>query len=216
MLTFFLLSCFFISGIYSQDIKSDTLNKSIKQKDPSNRSAKEKLSELDQPEQRTLSNDNSKFPMVSGEVKYTEIVEVDATIKKDHLYLIGKKWIAEAFNSAKEVIEFEDRESGQINGNGKLISYYRVPIYGVQEVFVSFSIGLYFKDGKYKYEIKNIKGKFYISGLDWVYFDVDNSPPKSNKANVIKMKEDINYRIRSLINGLKGFMLSSLANKDDW
>ena len=86
----------------------------------------------------------------SGNAMYKETIKIDDT--KDKLYLKGKEWLANTFKSAKEVIQMDDKEAGQIIGKRNM----EVSIRGNYAGHINYTIALYFKDGKYKYEIKNI------------------------------------------------------------
>jgi hypothetical protein len=55
------------------------------------------------------------FPTKDGKVVYESIVE-NPTLNKTKLYGASKKWIADTFKSAKNIIQSEDASSGQIIG----------------------------------------------------------------------------------------------------
>lgn len=94
---------------------------------------------------------------------------LDSTYKKDILYKNSKLFFADAFKSAKDVLQYDDREEGKIIGKGNF------KIEGGQSVFLSyftevwivnFSIELFVKDGKYRYRIYdfNIDGRTRATG----------------------------------------------------
>lgn len=61
----------------------------------------------------------SPFPVdsLTGKVTYREIVMVDSMSKKD-LFRAAKKWIAESYKSANDVIQYEDLDEGKIIAKG--------------------------------------------------------------------------------------------------
>ena len=60
------------------------------------------------------------IPKVEGKYEYTEVVQLDTTYKKDVLYKNSKLFFADAFKSAKDVLQYDDREEGKVIGKGNL------------------------------------------------------------------------------------------------
>lgn len=63
------------------------------------------------------------FPIENGKATYTGIVQVDS-VSKDELYKRAKRWFVDTYKSAKAVIELDDKENGEIIGNGDLETYW--------------------------------------------------------------------------------------------
>jgi hypothetical protein len=82
---------------------------------------------------------------------YQEIKTIDGT--KDDLFLRTKRWMAETFRSSKAVIEFEDKENGQIIGNTRL------PIKGGlgTTFYFDMTIIIGIRDGKIRLTAKNFR-----------------------------------------------------------
>ena len=92
--------------------------------------------------------------MVNGQtpISYTEVVQTtDTNQTKDALYLKAKEWFVETFKSANNVIQLDDKESGMIQGKGSIKYTYTTLFDG----YINFTIKLWLKKGKYKYEISN-------------------------------------------------------------
>lgn len=155
------------------------------------------------------------FPEVDGIVKYSGIVELDSSAKKDKIYSAVRLWFSETYNSSKSVLEISDKETGEFTGKGSMTVYYRIPIIIGTEVYITYTISIWVKDGKYKYEIKNIRGKFYLSG-DVTEFNLDNNKAKTNQKNEADMKSEVDRRILILISNLDSFIIRNLSKKSEW
>lgn len=102
---------------------------------------------------------------------YSEVIQAENT-NKNILYSRSKDFINSLYNNPKEVIQVDDSISGVITVKG-VESYDE----GDHEYFISYLFSIASKDGRYKYEIKDIifKGKRWSSFYsEWVdtYNDV--------------------------------------------
>ena len=75
------------------------------------------------------------FPNKDGKINYSEVVNVDS-VKKEELYNRAKHWLVETFNSAKDVIQIDDKENGEIVGKGYFKSWWVLGWYGGKNVSV--------------------------------------------------------------------------------
>jgi hypothetical protein len=95
--------------------------------------------------------DAPKFPIdeQSGKIVYTEVVNIDSTSRSE-LYLRAKTWFVHNFNSANNVIQLDDKESGKLIGNA--LFDVRLSLMSKQNAgFVRFLVEIQVKDGRYKY-----------------------------------------------------------------
>lgn len=53
------------------------------------------------------------FPLDNGLISFSEVVNVEGKTKNE-LYLNANEWIVHTFNSAKDVIQFNDKDAGKI------------------------------------------------------------------------------------------------------
>ncbi len=77
------------------------------------------------------------------------------------------------------------------------------------------TVKLYFKDGKYKYEITEFSGQYYDGGVHDV--DIINNLFKKNnrkKEDYNIFLETINYYVTGIIQSLKTTMSMPLTTKD--
>ena len=142
------------------------------------------------------------LPAKDGIVTYTEVVQVDS-INKAILYKKAKKWFVANYKSAKDVIQLDDQENGEITGKGNFnVSYF------TREPIISHTISIFVKDGRYKY---------LITGL--TYSDNQNetfsieSFPKSWFGKK-KLYSKVDEEIKTIILSLKKYMGSK--EKDEW
>src|ERR1700685_53659 len=58
------------------------------------------------------------LPKVDSQYEFTEVVQLDSSYKKDDLYRNAKLFFTDVFKSAKDVLQYDDREQGKIVGKG--------------------------------------------------------------------------------------------------
>lgn len=85
--------------------------------------------------------------------EFTEVVTVDSASKLD-LYLRAKEWLAQYYNSSKDVIQVDEKEQGMIYGRGAFQIYIQ-QLGAVNFGHVNYDIKIDVKDGRYKYRITN-------------------------------------------------------------
>ena len=92
----------------------------------------------------------SQAPASSTSLEYQEIIEKPGAPAGD-LYEKSHRWIAETFKSSKAVIEYANKDEGQIIGNGVVDVTYSLYPYPT-----AFTLNLETKDGKVRATFKNM------------------------------------------------------------
>ena len=95
-------------------------------------------------------------PVNNADLTFNRVVDAPG-FTKDQIYDFTKMWVAENFKSAKAVIEYEDKATGAIIGNGS-ISY---PCQGVNCIAkeswkVHFTMRVDIKDDKFRLSFSNL------------------------------------------------------------
>ena len=97
------------------------------------------------------------IPKIENGYGYEEIVKLDTTSTKDILYQNAKVFFVDKFKSAKDVIQYDDKNEGKIIGKGlfKIDGFQKANLlYGWNLTWkVNFSTEIICKNGKYKYKI---------------------------------------------------------------
>lgn len=96
-----------------------------------------------------------------------EIVEVD--LAKEKIYNLSLQFIAENFRSAKAVIEYQDRETGRIIGNGST-----TVSDGLMNRPATFTMIIDVKDNKYRITYKSL---MYQPGTAMPWKPIDYAVP---------------------------------------
>jgi hypothetical protein len=95
------------------------------------------------------------LPLQNDKVIYTGVVRVDSA-NKTELYDRAKRWLVHEYKSAKEVVQLDDKENGDIIGKG----FYLTTWCGERfDVYHTITIAV--KDGRYKYTITDLTCKRY-------------------------------------------------------
>ncbi len=154
------------------------------------------------------------FPIDSetGKIVYSEVVTVDG-VTKNQLHLSAKKWFARSFKSGKSVIQLDDKQEGLIIGKGHM----EVSLDG-NWGHIHFTMEMFFKEGRYKYIIKDLKHESAESNLG-SGGALENEKPACGgmlmfKRQWVQIKENADLNINELIVSLK----KSMGEKpnDDW
>lgn len=90
----------------------------------------------------------------TGKINYSEVVKVDSSTSKQELYSRGREWFAKAYNSSNNVLQMDDKDNGKLVGKA-LIKVYHKFLGEHPSGYINYTIALYLKDGRYKYEITN-------------------------------------------------------------
>lgn len=152
------------------------------------------------------------LPMDSarGSVAYTQVIKIDS-VNAAQLYAKAKIWIADEFRSAKDVIQFDDKELHTVIVKG-VDQFYIKGLVGNNEPagWINFSMKIECKDEKYKYTISD----FVIESTWGTKRIEDYKGTKGQKQNAYKQVNDIAV---SLAAGLEKAMNKTvLSNASDW
>lgn len=101
----------------------------------------------------SLSAQTPELPIVDGRINYTAVITVDNILSKSDLYTRARQWFAKTYKSASSVIQMEDRESGTIVGKALMQVHHKAMGGLVESGHISYTLSVYVKDGRYKYEI---------------------------------------------------------------
>jgi hypothetical protein len=145
---------------------------------------------------------------------------------KDKIYSDTKLFISNTWNSAKDVIQNDDKEAGVILLKGNIIKKVN---YNMGEYVYVYNYTLTFKmkDKKYKVELNNVYcndarmtgSKFSIVKIE--PFDGDNCPPTGTmsamglpKKKAIPMMAEVKQELQSIIDSYEKNI--KLITKDEW
>lgn len=147
------------------------------------------------------------FPIKDNKVIYTDVINSDS-INKNELYKRGKKWFVETYKSGKDVIQIDDKESGEIIGKG----FFEATIGSTNHVEIFQTISFQFKEGRYKYEIRD----FYIKhNIDGNYRDdLIETYSIPSKDYAISFFNQINDETKLLIESFKKYIRTK--PKEEW
>jgi hypothetical protein len=136
-------------------------------------------------------------------ITYTGIIKTnDSTLTKDNLYLKGKEWFVSSFKSANDVIQLDDKENGMIQGKGCFSYYSNVKYMGQNQGsgYINFTIKLWVKNGRYKYEFSNFIHTSNGTTLDMGLITSADIPDVKQLINFYtKLWNDIKISIQSHI-----------------
>jgi hypothetical protein len=160
------------------------------------------------------------FPQTNGVIIYTDIIDVDSSIKKDELFNRAKAWFVTEYKSANDVLQMQDKDAGIIMGKGMFKAGYNMGLMsGLSIVNVYHTVKIYVKDGKYKYEITDLNGQSYDSPSRYASGGFSDMPIGNvtipiNKKNYRKFLESIDQSIKGIISSLKIAMSKPISGSN--
>jgi len=93
---------------------------------------------------------------------FSEVVKLDST-KKIELYSRAREWFVKTYNSADDVLQMDDKESGKLLGKAFNDITFESIMGSMFTTRMFYTVKIYIKDGRYKYEITDIYYKSYAS-----------------------------------------------------
>jgi len=151
----------------------------------------------------------------------TDFVVTEAEGKtKDQLYSKAMEWISKNYKNPREVIKASiENEYIRIEGSSKTL----VCLNSLGKKFYNsiYQIEIGFKDGKYKFDVIDIKS--YMEDMGWTDVIISSPSPYFNKKGEVRgifkyYPEYIPPYFNSLNNSLKGYIegKESGINKNEW
>lgn len=170
--------------------------------------------------QKAISNNND-------QLNFTDVVKVDSTIKKDELFNRARIWFSQTFNNSKAVLDIQDKEAGQLIGNGTIKTLGKNNSYVYNYGYVSFSIKVLVKDGRYKYifsdfyhksDETNVIAYGFLTNAKECPYDIRclMCGKNMNNKNWNSIVEYTTGMIDGLILSLDDIMSKPAETKDDW
>ena len=156
------------------------------------------------------------LPMNEGRVTYSEVVAVEG-IDKDKLFARASKWFAEAYKSAEDVIQFSDKEAGEIMGRGFFTTHWSAVFYSATEVDIWYETTIQFKEGRYRYVLTDFRIK-YDTAISGSVLETDLPIEEWNvnrENNMKKFLPKIDEHVQSMIASMKEALAAPVVS-DDW
>ena len=158
------------------------------------------------------------LPLKEGKVTYTDVVQLQG-VTKEEMYNRVKHWFIDTYNSSNDVIQFDDKEHGEIIGKGCFRTVWNLRFYTSQSMNVWKTIKIQFKNDSFRYEITDFK-------LNNPFFSAQNETisnlgvpieqwNKGHTANNKKFYPKINNQMITLIDSLEKAMKTNVKS-DNW
>lgn len=165
-----------------------------------------------------------------GKLNFSGVIQSES-FKQNQLYLNSKQFFADAFKSAKDVIQMDDKESGIVIGKG-FVDINAKMLGASYPVKMWYTIKIQSKDGRYKYEIYDIYFENYPPNyvlpdgyaksqtaediFDKTNYYKKNGQPKNQSLNFkTQMVEKIDGLKSMIVDAMKKSIGSDKSN-DNW
>lgn len=134
-----------------------------------------------------------------GPFEFVQVHEVEAT--SDQIFDSARMWIAETFQSGKDVTDLADKEMGVIIGNGRINLKHGF----MTKTPAGFKMKIDVKDGRFRTTFSNVV----------MYFDARGKPVES--ANRKSLEPKLEEHFTELTSNLKAYIAAASAGStDDW
>lgn len=169
-------------------------------------------------ETSTENKPNVTLPMKDGKTLISEVITVDS-VSKEKLYLNAKRYLANTFKSAKDVIQLDDKESGEIIAKGYFETTWQYGLGMATPVQVWHTIAISVKDGKYKYQISDFRIKYFNEATAYTRASTTDVTledfSKSRKKNYLKFENNsLKPKIDEYVSAIKAAMINTQS--DQW
>ena len=152
---------------------------------------------------------------ITNKITYTNVVHTDSTLLTEDLFTLARIWFAETFRTSRAVIQMEDKQSGVLIGKAEVPILYKSlgVTHDLQNVL--FTLSLYFKDGRYKYEVTDFIYQqqspsplieFNDIPFEYIYFNKDLGVRKYNKKTRLSFVSQLDTQIKLILNDLTSSM----------
>lgn len=84
-------------------------------------------------------------------LKFEKVVMLDSSYSQSYLFTNARQWISDNFKDANAVLTIQDKQSGELSGNGSFSFYFR------DLGKINFKCSIIVKDGRYKYSFYNFE-----------------------------------------------------------
>ena len=149
-------------------------------------------------------------PYENLSVRYKGVIEAPGLTATD-IYNRAKKWVAQNYRSSKDVIQLNNKETGEIIVKGYATLKYSHPLYA--GIWRSYHILLIqIKDGKYRYEmtVPSITTTVNMSDENTPTYYVRHLSSKNSNKFLIALDQTSRATLQSLEDNIKS------AQSDNW
>jgi hypothetical protein len=154
-----------------------------------------------------------------GNLNFNEVVQIDSA-NKGQLHFRAKQFFADAFKSAQDVIQMDDKDAGILIGKAWSTIYIKVLANPVP-IKMWYTVKVQSKEGRYKAEVYDISysGDTGPSGYPEQMFDKKNYLKANGKPREVneKYKNETIGTVNGLLDSIQAAMKKSDASsKEDW
>lgn len=143
-----------------------------------------------------------------GQIFYEQIDSLPG-MSQSEIYKRSRAWVADAFKDAKEVIQLDSKEDGEIIGKGNFTFYYTMLALPVKSTCF-FTIKLSSRDGKHRSQVYNVTA---VAESNY-QVKMDKLLAKPNTQQNRKIINEINKGVLSMFADLRAALNS--AKKEDF
>ena len=156
-----------------------------------------------------------------GETKIITRIRLNASVNASYY---SKIYFAEAFKSAQDVIQLDDRDNNVMIGKGNLPTYFIAGMW-VGDYRMNFSVKISCKDNRYRYSIYDItfvnnnpEGSTYGNGIPSNIFVESYYYKKNGTARpfVVSWKNKTLEAFHHVSSKIKELMSKPANSEDDW
>ena len=154
-------------------------------------------------------------------LEYNSIIEAEGITKSD-IYVQVNDWLATTFNSANDVIQMADKESGRFIVKGNLYYTFGKPMYNCNNGTLNFTLKVSVRDDKFRFILTQISHKSMGNSI-CEFGTITDAELFKIKGSGKKWRNKVWSDIKSKVNDLHSNLLYSITDKvkkfdkdEDW
>lgn len=173
----------------------------------------------------------SELPILKNKICFTDVVKVDSNLTKSDLYGRAHEWFAKTYKSANDVLQLADEQNCVLVGKALFKVHYTAdfPKWVKSKIvmertkvsggYVEYVLSLYFKDGKYKYEMTDFVhvgtggSKTFGACENLLSGSQDQKIQSVMTDYILQIKDNAESLISSLYENLNK---STISQNDEW
>lgn len=157
------------------------------------------------------------YEISGNSIQFDGVIKTDTTMDAKKLYSMAIEWFATSFNNSKAVLQMQDKEAGIIVGK----SVFSIESKGnvlMSSTYhnVDYTIKLYFKDGRFKYELSDFTNEGYGIIKDGEITKAPWGAKKIATKQYTGLQQGCNNNALAIVTSLKNFFAQTTHKSDNW
>jgi hypothetical protein len=157
------------------------------------------------------------YEISGNNLHYEGVIKTDSTYDAKKLYSMAIEWFATSFNNSKAVLQMQDKEAGIIVGKASITNETKGNFI-ISESYqkIDYTIKMYFKDGRFKYELMDFTNDGYGVIKDGEITKAPWGAKKLSSKQYSGIQKTCNLNASDIDLSLKNFFAQNSHKSNNW